>query len=218
MKNIQRSYIKYCVGLTLALIVLVGYFVFPTVKIHYDDQHQQLYVEITTKRLYARSVQDSDRSHFEQLFGDPAVNGPLSYDTISPRDTEGILKDRWINKWKRHIPFSGFAVFDKKTRTFMGFMRIERTSNVPGQLEIAYALKTDYWGKGYGTEMIQALVHRYIPYLINMGITVRGTPITEIVANCRADNIGSQRVLEKNQFTFTEQILTKKYYSYKIVQ
>jgi ribosomal-protein-alanine N-acetyltransferase len=202
----------------LGILILcgVGYYFSSPVHIQYEINSQSLNVQITTPRLYARSVQESDRPYFDQLFSDPRVMDTLSDTTaFSLKAIDWIFRGRWLTKWRSHIPFSGFAVFDKKSRVFMGFMRIEKTGQ-PGQLEIAYALNPEHWNKGYGTEMVGALVHYYVPYLLKLGMTNMGTYPIEIIANCREDNKGSRRVLEKNQFVFKKKTLNKLFFSYKM--
>ena len=55
------------------------------------------------------------------------------------------------------------------------------------EANIGYELSPDYWGQGYASEAAQALVA--------WGFAQRD--VRRIVANCRADNVASIRVLEK---------------------
>jgi RimJ/RimL family protein N-acetyltransferase len=55
-------------------------------------------------------------------------------------------------------------------------------------IEIGYRLHKDFWGKGYGTELVKALINWGFEHL----------SVNKLVAVINPDNIRSRRVLEKS--------------------
>jgi [ribosomal protein S5]-alanine N-acetyltransferase len=60
-----------------------------------------------------------------------------------------------------------------------------------GNVEIGYSVVTEYRGKGYATEFIQALIKRAFSF----------TDVKKIIAQTTPENIASRKVLEKLSFT-----------------
>jgi len=60
--------------------------------------------------------------------------------------------------------------------------------------EIGYNLHPDYWGKGYGTGLVKNLVANILAQHKRLNIH----------AECDSRNIGSKRILEKNDFELVE--------------
>jgi RimJ/RimL family protein N-acetyltransferase len=181
-------------------------------------------VEIETERLSLRPMQESDRSDFYALYTDPIAMQKFT-------DCEQRLKAKGITLWteeqlqkansrlssflrrvRQHDPFNGFAVLDKTTRQFMG-MAIVGYGEKSGQSEIAFIFRRDAQGKGFATEAMTALVKGYLPALIKIHyemtgepLTVRGVPLSKLMATARTDNQESISVLEKLGMTKTKEI------------
>lgn len=84
------------------------------------------------------------------------------------------------------------SVFEKNTNQFIGqaglfHLGFDETQK---EFEIAYRLLPEYWGKGYATELVKALVDWGFTHL----------EVTKIVAVTHPDNIASQQVLKKTGF------------------
>ncbi|MEI6790070.1 MAG: GNAT family N-acetyltransferase, partial [Myxococcaceae bacterium] len=67
------------------------------------------------------------------------------------------------------------------------------------EVEAGYILRKDYWGRGYGTELLQGLlVHGFS----NLGLS-------RIVAVCNPENLASARIMEKCGMTFIGKVLNE---------
>lgn len=86
------------------------------------------------------------------------------------------------------VPWGG-TVIDRREWVAVGQMGF-RDRPVDGVVEVGYGINPSYQKRGYATEMVQALTDWALAQP-----TVR-----RVVAECRPDNLGSIRVLEKSGF------------------
>ncbi len=110
--------------------------------------------ELNTRRLIGTPM---DASHFADiriLHADPRVMATLSADgkTFSEAQTRAFL-ERAAEHWKLH----GFGLWLLRERLggeFVGYGGIKHAV-VEGrdEIEIAYAIRSDCWGKGFATEI-----------------------------------------------------------------
>lgn len=84
-----------------------------------------------------------------------------------------------------------YAITEAETGAFAGCCGIE-TETETGMTEIGYWIGEPYWGRGYATEAVHALV--------DMAFSTRD--IAHIDARCRVTNNASRRVLQKSGFQF----------------
>jgi [ribosomal protein S5]-alanine N-acetyltransferase len=84
----------------------------------------------------------------------------------------------------------GGTLIERAQQVAIGQMGCKGMPDAEGDVEIGYGINSAYQGRGYATEMVQALA----TWLLAQP-TVR-----RIIAECNVDNIGSIRVLEKSDF------------------
>lgn len=78
-------------------------------------------------------------------------------------------------------------IVHQEDQMIMGDMGFRRSTDDPDELELGYSIVPAYQGRGYATEMAQAL--------ISWGLTQAG--IKRVIASCDNNNQASIRVLEK---------------------
>ncbi|WP_131782712.1 GNAT family N-acetyltransferase [Legionella gresilensis] len=107
--------------------------------------------------------------------------------------------------WREGRNYGAFAVYDAKTKNFIGSLFINQAINDFAHIgaghkqaiEIGYIIDKEFNGKGYGTE-IAILGKKYIKYLAaNLTNLNEENKIKEIVATVHPLNKGSLRILEK---------------------
>ena len=108
----------------------------------------------------------------------------------------------WVKRWKDGIPFSALAVY--RGKDFIGHVVAGYGEN-PGETEIAYIIRAEDWSKGYGSQAVEAVVQKWIPYLQQLGCLVEADNgekhvVSTVVATSRKDNGPSNRILQKNGF------------------
>lgn len=148
-------------------------------------------MDFTSKRLKYRTFTKQDFSLFYSVFSN-----------------EQIMRYAWIDKFNSEeeiIPFFeeilnyddmpnkengyAFAVFTRDDDSFIGFADILLNSqnSFGGCGEIGYFLLPEHWGKGYATEMSNAL--------IELGFTK--FKLHKVSARCDSNNLKSEGVMKK---------------------
>jgi [ribosomal protein S5]-alanine N-acetyltransferase len=108
-----------------------------------------------------------------------------------PRTLESTRE--WLEKNIRHQERNGFGfglVFEKETSQFIGRAGLLYLAYDENQtdIEIGYRLHEVFWGKGYATELVKALIKWGFENL----------SVNKLVAVIKPDNHRSRNVLEKS--------------------
>lgn len=149
-------------------------------------------IALKTRRLILKLLDLSDLENLVALRSDPDV---MKYIGDGSIQTEEKVKDFLL---KVLIPYQEkhgtgfFAVFEKISGHFIGQAGLFHMGFYDKQpdIELAYRLHKQYWGKGYATELAKALIHWGFEHL----------NLDKIVAGAEPENIASQKVLIKAGF------------------
>lgn len=82
-----------------------------------------------------------------------------------------------------------YAITLGETGAFIGCCGVEERNDGQG-IGIVYWLGEPYWGQGYGTEAVNALID----------VAFRATDIEKLYVSCLQSNIAGRRVLQKSGF------------------
>lgn len=138
-----------------------------------------------TDRLIVRGVEFDDLDPFAALCADPIA---MQYmDDGSTLDLATV--ERWIGICHTKYRERGYgtsAVIEKASGAFIGFCGVIRAPDNDFD-EIVYALAQSAWGKGYATEVAQAML-RYVFSISNL---------KEIYATINSNNQASLRMMDK---------------------
>ena len=110
-------------------------------------------------------------------------NAP-SFDQVDMRFQKALGTNRTYPNMGWHL------VYLKATQVFIGIVKL--TPLGAYEAEVGYGILPEFWGNGYGREMLRALV----AHAINLG------SIGSLVAITHPDNAASRRILENASFTF----------------
>ncbi len=145
---------------------------------------------LETARLLLRPFLPTDWRAVMALFSDPPLAG-WAFSTPTTSNTY-----RWLRQQMAHKEGVSLAILLRSSADLIGwiFSAPERRlfvlnplQAVEGEMVLRYALASPYWGQGYMTEAVQAV----IAYLF----TVLQAP--QVTADCALDNTASRRVMEK---------------------
>lgn len=142
----------------------------------------------TTERLFGRQLIAGDLSEMLIVYGD--IDAMTWVDDGDPLSLEDAL--RWIDITQLNYDRYGYgmtAILDKDTEAIIGFCGLVHP-NGQKEVEIKYALKREFWGKGIATEAVCAMR--------DYGRRVHG--IEHIIATTAPENKASHAVLEKSGF------------------
>ncbi len=140
-----------------------------------------------TDRLVIRSytLADAERRH-RSITGDPEVmrvspRGPMA-DVDATR--QGLAR---LIEHERRRGFSLWALEERASGAYVGECGLLLVELVGPEVEVAYRLARDRWGRGYATEAAGACIAR--------GLGPLG--LERIVALTAPDHVASRRVMEK---------------------
>lgn len=146
---------------------------------------------VETERLVLRRLGPADIDELLVLHNDPDVMRFLDGGTPKSRaDIEREYHDRLL-------PYDYLAGIEKATGSFVGWysLHVARGAgrdDAPGDYWLGYRLHKRYWGRGYATEGVRALIHD--------GFTTRG--VLRVRATTMAVNTRSRQVMERCGLTY----------------
>ena len=161
----------------------------------------QLVETFRTDRLIAERLRDEHFDELCRMHRDPRVMATLG----PPGAPDGLLSDgethqflrRHLDHWDRY-GYGLWAFRDRVDARFVGRAGLYNT-HVGGQdeVELAYALMAEYWGRGLATEMAGAI----------LSVAFERLGMEELVCFTLTTNRASQRVMEKVGFEYERDVV-----------
>jgi ribosomal-protein-alanine N-acetyltransferase len=153
--------------------------------------------DLHTERLSGRPLHAEDFDALRTIHSEPRAAATLTADGKPPSEEETRAS---IDRWTRHWATDGFGVwmFFRSDGDFVGYAGIMRTE-VEGksEIELLYAVRSQYWGSGYATEMSKGVTH----------FAFEHEGLKELVAYTLPTNTGSRRVMENCGFRYEREIV-----------
>ncbi|HZS75690.1 MAG TPA: GNAT family protein [Ktedonobacteraceae bacterium] len=146
---------------------------------------------IETERLILRQLTLEDAEDFFVCHSDPEAFRYSRHSEETSLQSATHTLNRLL-KWYQDRFMLCWAIVLKENQRFIGRIQMQEWSDIHHSAEVGYRLGTQYWGKGYATEALGAV----IAYLFEQ------TTINRIYASTWAENIASARVLEKAGMRF----------------
>lgn len=156
---------------------------------------QQHLIILETKRLLLRRQITEDLDDLWALYCDPEIT---KYIPDAPRSRAEAKEEL---EWHRHghprFPELGlWATIDKETGKFIGRCGLlPWTIEGQNEVEVAYTIARDYWGKGLATEASQAI--------LQYGFQKLNLP--RLICLIDPENVASQKVAEKIGMRFEKE-------------
>ena len=201
-----KSILKYTLGLTIIGAGLITYFT------HFKPNTQiQNQIILKTNRLYFRPFIKEDLEILYELYSDPdgmkqiKVPIELFMGNINKKSVKDMLQ-HFIEGQTKH-GFSKWAAFENDTGDFVGRIGLSQTET-PKVADAGYILHKKYWGKGYSTESMKAIIKW----------AFENTNLETITAATTPEHKASIRVMEKAGMKFYKKFVFKgmEFAQYKI--
>ena len=142
---------------------------------------------LTTERLLLREFEESDWKAVLAYQSDPLYlrYNPWNYRT----ETDVRQFVRMFMDWSEELPRRKFqfGVVLQTNGELIGNCGIRINSSKPWEADIGYEFASHYWGRGYATEVAKKL----------LAFGFSDLRLHRIWAYCIAENVASERVLEK---------------------
>lgn len=150
---------------------------------------------IKTSRLGLRFLEKEDIAYLHPLESDPEVKEFFPDGARDRAKTEAMI-NRFITAYtEKGLPC--FLLFDLDSGEFIGRAGFGPTE--AGETEVGYVLHKKFWGKGFASEAVTALLEYAKKYI----------DTDYIIAYADTGNIGSTRVMEKCGMTYYKTDITK---------
>ena len=154
---------------------------------------------LTTDRLILRNLQADDWRAFHTFSADPVVTRFIDWIRcdIEAESQEWLARASYHNQLQPRQSYNLGIVrqTDDRLIGWLGIGGPNEAKAVWGDLDFGYALNQQFWGQGYMTEALRAL--------LDFCFTLPG--ITKIFGECNPANIASARVMEKAGLTLEAQ-------------
>lgn len=138
---------------------------------------------IKTNRLGLRPLEKDDIDYLEPLESDPEVKKFFPNGTRNREQTAARINDFISFYEEKRLPC--FVMFDLDSDEFIGrcgFAPVET-----GEIEVGYVLHKKFWGKGYASEALTAVLE-WAKHNINADYIIAFAPV---------EHIASHRVMKK---------------------
>jgi ribosomal-protein-alanine N-acetyltransferase len=139
-----------------------------------------------TERLSIRSLENVDKKYFAELFTDPKI--------LELIPQKAFTQDQITDRFKKSLNFKlsdlkdqkrTCGIFEKEKSEMIGLVLF--LINEDGEKELGYRFRTNFWGKGYGTETTKGMLEYYFQEM----------NVDKVMADVNIANIGSVKILNK---------------------
>lgn len=149
-------------------------------------------LELHTGRLWLRPFAAADIDPLHRLWTDPEVRRYLWDDEIIARERAAVEVANSVASFEEN-GFGMWVVMLSGETEVVGFAGL-RLFGEPEKKELMYAMTPRLWGRGYATELAQALLRFGFEQLGEQCLYARTDP----------PNLASMRVMEKAGMTYLE--------------
>ncbi len=162
-------------------------------------------MKISSERLSFRFFTQEDFPLFYSVFSNESIMRYAWIDRISSEENAHTFFEGFINTGE-DVNKDGsyaFAVSSKEQNAFIGFadIQIHSRNSSGGCGEIGYFLLPEYWGKGFATELANAM--------IEFGFNRLG--LHKISARCNTNNLKSEGIMKKVGMTLEGELRKVRY-------
>ena len=144
-------------------------------------------IRLETERLILRQTSITDAEQmFKNWASDPEVTKYLFWETHANIEATKEVLSKW-DKENERLDYYHWGMEIKETSQLIGTCGTISLSERFHSAELGYCMSRAYWGKGYMSEAVSAII-KYLFY--NVGLN-------RIAAYHDPDNVGSGRVMQK---------------------
>ncbi len=150
--------------------------------------------EVVFGNYKLRTLLKKDAKDYFEIGKDPQN---IQYLTWRPFKTisqaKSAIKNIYYKRLRQHEPI-GYAIVDLTKNKMIGIIEFHTFDYSDFSAQIGYLLHKDYWGQGVMSEALKAL--------IEVGFTKLN--LNKIIIKSIKENIGSRKVIEKNNLQLTD--------------
>ena len=137
---------------------------------------------VKTQRLTGRRVQQDDLAYLIETDSDIRIQQWL-FGEVQTQEQSRARHARWLHMWDESG--LGFWIFSDAAGADVGHGGLFPSPREQGEIEVGYALKPRYWGRGFATEIAKVALE------VGLQLGIR-----RIIGIAQASNLASRRVME----------------------
>jgi ribosomal-protein-alanine N-acetyltransferase len=145
----------------------------------------QLNLPVRTARLILRDFEPNDLDAVHGYASDPVVTRYMFYGPRTVAETHSYLERMLASQREQPRLVWELGVLDVSAGRVVG--ACDLTLENPGEADLGFIFSREVWGRGYATEVAQAMVRAGFDQL----------GLSRIFSTCDVENHASARVLEK---------------------
>ncbi len=146
-----------------------------------------IHLPLHTERLLLRDFEEADWEAVYCYASDPEVTRFMVWGPNTEEDTREYIQHKLAAQQADPRTSFSLAVVLKAEDVLIGSCALTVSRPEKHAAYIGYCLNRDYWGQGYATEAVQAII----------GLGFLQLHLHRIFATCDPHNVASLRVLEK---------------------
>jgi RimJ/RimL family protein N-acetyltransferase len=173
-------------------------------KVAYDAEGK-MSIQLETSRLLIRTCGPQDFPLLEKLWTDPQVAQTLFSDGQVPPQTQiQNALGYWDRLQAKKSFLTGFLVFEKGTEKLAGYVAVSPMyQDQSKHVHIEYALHSHTWKKGYGSEIVNSVIHSYLE-TDKVSTQLKSNDFYKVKTWVDPNNVASTKILEKTGFTVVQ--------------
>lgn len=141
-----------------------------------------------TRIYFEKYDSEKDFSDYYKLLSNKEVMD-MNYGRPFTMEEAGMVFNKLLKINKQHEKFGYFKIFERDRNKLIGLAGIIIKENST-EADVEYLLFPEYWGKGYGTEVLEEL----------LSISREDKNIKKIIGITDPNNIASRKILLKQGF------------------
>jgi len=146
---------------------------------------------ISTQRLVLRALHSTDLDDLYQYASDPEIDRFTPWEHYGSMDEARKNLDEFLIDYEQH-GFGAWGIEHRINQRLIGITNFSRPHPLNRRVEMGYTIARAYWGHGYATEAVQALIHFGFEQM----------HLVRIEAVVLPENLASARVLQKAGMQF----------------
>lgn len=146
---------------------------------------------LSTPRLILRALQPSDLDDLYEYASDPEIDEYVPWEHYNNIEEARENLNEFLEDYEKH-GLGAWGIEHRTERKLIGIINLSRPHPINRRVEMGYTISRAYWGKGYATDAVQAV--------IQFGFEKMN--LVRIEAVVLPENLASTRVLEKSGLQF----------------
>ena len=146
---------------------------------------------LSTPRLILRALQPSDLDDLYEYASDPEIDQYVPWEHYKNIDEARKNLNEFLEEYEKDR-LGAWGIEHRADKNLIGITNISMPHRINRNVELGYTISRAYWGKGYATEAVQAVIQ----------FGFEKMKLVRIEAVVLPENLASARVLEKSGMQF----------------